>query len=223
MKPIGGGWDEVLFPLFNSDNYRKIHAFLLNEYRTRVVYPDMYSIYNCFRTTPYDKVKAVLLGQDPYHGPGQAHGLCFSVPDGQPFPPSLRNIFRELQDDVGCRIPRSGNLTKWAGEGVLLLNTALTVREHEPNSHRDCGWTEFTDGVIRILSERKEHLVFLLWGANARSKKALIDGNRHRILECAHPSPLSAHSGFFGCRHFSKTNEYLMENKIDPIDWSLES
>lgn len=223
MKPIGGGWDEVLFPLFNSDNYRKIHAFLLNEYRTRVVYPDMYSIYNCFRTTPYDKVKAVLLGQDPYHGPGQAHGLCFSVPDGQPFPPSLRNIFRELQDDVGCRIPRSGNLTKWAGEGVLLLNTALTVREHEPNSHRDCGWTEFTDGVIRILSERKEHLVFLLWGANARSKKALIDGNRHRILECAHPSPLSAHSGFFGCRHFSKTNEYLMENKIDPIDWSLEA
>lgn len=223
MKPIGGGWDEVLSPLFNSDNYRKIHAFLLNEYRTRVVYPDMYSIYNCFRTTPYDKVKAVLLGQDPYHGPDQAHGLCFSVPDGQPFPPSLRNIFRELQDDVGCRIPRSGNLTKWAREGVLLLNTALTVREHEPNSHRDCGWTEFTDGVIRILSERKEHLVFLLWGANARSKKALIDGNRHRILECAHPSPLSAHSGFFGCRHFSKTNEYLMENKIDPIDWSLES
>lgn len=223
MKPIGGGWDEVLAPLFNSDNYRKIHAFLLNEYRTRIVYPDMYSIYNCFRSTPFDRVKAVLLGQDPYHGPGQAHGLCFSVPDGQEFPPSLKNIFRELENDTGCKIPSSGNLTKWAEEGVLLLNTALTVREHEPNSHRNCGWTEFTDGVIRILSERKDHLVFLLWGGNARSKKRLIDANRHLILESAHPSPLSASNGFFGCRHFSKTNEYLVKNKIDPIDWSLES
>ena len=209
MKPLGGGWDEVLSPLFESENYKKIREFLKQEYTRHVVYPDMYDIYNCFRYTPFDKVKVVILGQDPYHNEGQAHGLCFSVQKGVEPPPSLVNIYKELHDDVGFRVPDSGDLTKWAKEGVLLLNTALTVRAHMANSHKNCGWTWFTDNVIRIVSEKKEHVVFLLWGGNARSKKPLIDSEKHLVLECAHPSPLSAYNGFFGCRHFSKTNEYL--------------
>ncbi len=221
MIKLGGGWDEALSPLFASENYRKIREFLKEEYSHHVVYPDMYDIYNCFRYTPFDRVKAVILGQDPYHNEGQAHGLCFSVQDGVDPPPSLVNIFKELKDDVGCTLPKSGNLTKWAEEGVLLLNTALTVRAHRANSHRDCGWTWFTDNVIRILGEKREHLVFLLWGANARSKKPLIDQSKHLVLECAHPSPLSAYNGFFGCRHFSKTNAYLAAHGISPIDWQL--
>ena len=221
MIKLGGGWDEALSPLFASENYRKIREFLKEEYSHHVVYPDMYDIYNCFRYTPFDRGKAVILGQDPYHNEGQAHGLCFSVQDGVDPPPSLVNIFKELKDDVGCTLPKSGNLTKWAEEGVLLLNTALTVRAHRANSHRDCGWTWFTDNVIRILGEKREHLVFLLWGANARSKKPLIDQSKHLVLECAHPSPLSAYNGFFGCRHFSKTNAYLAAHGISPIDWQL--
>ena len=221
MIKLGGGWDEALAPLFADERYKKIREFLKREYACHTVYPDMYDIYNCFRYTPLANVKAVLLGQDPYHNEGQAHGLCFSVQDGIPQPPSLVNIFKELHDDLGCPIPKTGDLTKWAKQGVLLLNTALTVRAHMANSHRDCGWTWFTDSVISLLSEQKEHLVFLLWGGNARSKKPLIDRGKHLVLECAHPSPLSAYSGFFGCRHFSKTNAYLSEHGIAPIDWAL--
>ena len=191
------------------------------EYTHHVVYPDMYDIYNCFKLTPLAQVKAVILGQDPYHNEGQAHGLCFSVQEGVPMPPSLVNIFKELHDELGCTLPRSGNLTKWAKEGVLLLNTALTVRAHHANSHKDCGWTWFTDNVIRIVSERREHVVFILWGANARSKKPLIDASRHLVLECAHPSPLSAYNGFFGCGHFKKANAYLTAHGEAPIDWQL--
>ena len=221
MKPLGGGWDEVLSPLFESENYKKIREFLKQEYMRHVVYPDMYDIYNCFRYTPFDKVKVVILGQDPYHNEGQAHGLCFSVQKGVEPPPSLVNIYKELHDDVGFRVPDSGDLTKWAKEGVLLLNTALTVRAHMANSHKNRGWTWFTDNVIRIVSEKKEHVVFLLWGGNARSKKPLIDSEKHLVLECAHPSPLSAYNGFFGCRHFSKTNQYLSAHGIEPVDWQL--
>ncbi len=221
MIKLGGGWDEALAPLFESDNYKKIRDFLKDEYSHHVVYPDMYDIYNCFKYTPFNEVKAVILGQDPYHNVGQAHGLCFSVQDGIEPPPSLVNIFKELHNDVGCSIPKSGNLTKWAKEGVLLLNTALTVRAHRANSHKDCGWTWFTDNVIKILSDRRENLVFILWGGNARSKKPLIDRSKHLVLECAHPSPLSAYNGFFGCRHFSKTNEYLAAHGKTPIDWQL--
>lgn len=221
MIELGGGWDEVLAPLFASDNYKNIREFLKQEYSHHVVYPDMYDIFNCFKYTPLESVKAVILGQDPYHNEGQAHGLCFSVKDGVPPPPSLVNIFQELHDDVGCTIPKSGDLTKWAKEGVLLLNTALTVRAHRANSHKDCGWTWFTDSVIKIISDKRENVVFILWGGNARSKKPLIDRRKHLILECAHPSPLSAYNGFFGCRHFSKTNEYLQAHGIAPIDWQL--
>lgn len=221
MIKLGGGWDEALAPLFQSENYLKIREFLKREYSHHIVYPDMYDIFNCFKLTPLENVKAVILGQDPYHNDGQAHGLCFSVQDGVQPPPSLVNIYQELHDDVGCAIPKSGNLTKWAEEGVLLLNTALTVRAHMANSHRDCGWTWFTDSVIKLISDRREHVVFILWGANARSKKPLIDRTKHLVLECAHPSPLSAYNGFFGCRHFSKTNEYLQAHGIAPIDWQL--
>ena len=191
-----GDWNERLAPLFADERYLKIRKFLIEEYRNFVVYPDMYDLYNCFRYTPFDNVKVVLLGQDPYHNVGQAHGLCFSVQDGVPNPPSLENIFKELQSDIGCPRPSSGNLTKWAKEGVLL-------------------------SVIKLISEQKEHVVFILWGGNARSKKPLIDTSKHCILECAHPSPLSAYNGFFGCRHFSKTNEYLKSHGLKPIDWDL--
>ena len=221
MIKLGGGWDEALAPLFADEKYKAIREFLKKEYTCHTVYPDMYDIYNCFRYTPLANVKVVLLGQDPYHNVGQAHGLCFSVREGIEQPPSLVNIFKELHDDLGCPIPKTGDLTKWAKQGVLLLNTALTVRAHMANSHKNCGWTWFTDSVISLLSEKKEHLVFLLWGGNARSKKPLIDGSKHLILECAHPSPLSAYNGFFGCRHFSKTNTYLEKNGIAPIDWDL--
>ena len=221
MIALGGGWDEALAPLFQDENYQKIREFLKREYTHHVVYPDMYDIYNCFKLTPLAQVKAVILGQDPYHNEGQAHGLCFSVQEGVPMPPSLVNIFKELHDELGCTLPRSGDLSKWAKEGVLLLNTALTVRAHQANSHKDCGWTWFTDNVIRIVSERREHVVFILWGANARSKKPLIDARRHLVLECAHPSPLSAYNGFFGCGHFKKANAYLIAHGEAPIDWQL--
>lgn len=216
-----GSWNKPLAPLFADERYIKIREFLKEEYRNFVVYPDMYDLYNCFRFTPFDSVKAVILGQDPYHNVGQAHGLCFSVQDGVQFPPSLQNIFKELKADIGCDIPKSGNLTKWAKEGVLLLNTSLSVREHQANSHSKCGWAWFTDSVIKLISKQKENIVFILWGGNARSKKPLIDSNKHCILECAHPSPLSSYNGFFGCKHFSKTNDYLQSKGILPIDWDL--
>ena len=216
-----GDWNERLAPLFADEKYQNIRQFLIEEYRNHVVYPDMYDLYNCFRYTQFDNLKVVLLGQDPYHNVGQAHGLCFSVQDGIQQPPSLVNIFKELKSDVGCDIPSSGNLTKWAKEGVLLMNTSLSVREHQANSHSKCGWAWFTDSVIKLISDQKEHLVFILWGGNARSKKPLIDTSKHLILECAHPSPLSAYNGFFGCKHFSKTNAYLEKQGLSPIDWDL--
>lgn len=216
-----GDWKEPLAPLFADERYLKIREFLKKEYSQYTVYPDMYDIFNCFLFTPFDKVKAVLLGQDPYHNVGQAHGLCFSVQDGTPKPPSLENMLKELKDDLGFNPPKSGNLTKWANEGVLLMNTALTVRAHQANSHANCGWSWFTDSVISILSEQKNNLVFILWGGNARKKVPLIDQSKHCILQCAHPSPLSAYNGFFGCRHFSKTNAYLEQQGISPVDWQL--
>ena len=216
-----GDWNSVLAPLFGDEKYHKIRNFLLDEYGNYTVYPDMYDLYNCFRFTPFEKVKVVLLGQDPYHGEGQAHGLCFSVQEGVPNPPSLENIFKELQADIGCPRPSSGNLTKWANEGVLLLNTSLTVRAHQANSHSKCGWAWFTDSVIKLLSDKKENLVFILWGGNAKSKKPLIDQTKHYIIESVHPSPLSAYGGFFGSKPFSKTNEYLLSKNIPPIDWDL--
>ncbi len=216
-----GDWNERLAPLFNDEKYKKIRQFLIEEYKTHIVYPDMYDIFNCFKYTPFDKVKVVLLGQDPYHNEGQAHGLCFSVQEGIKNPPSLENIYKELIDDIGCPIPKSGTLTKWAKEGVLLLNTSLTVREHAANSHAKCGWAWFTDSVIRLVSEQKENVVFILWGGNARSKKALIDERKHCIIESVHPSPLSAYGGFFGSKPFSKTNAYLMQKGLSPIDWDL--
>ena len=216
-----GDWNEPLAPLFEDEKYKQLRSFLIEEYKTRVIYPDMHDLYNCFRFTPFKDLRVVLLGQDPYHNVGQAHGLCFSVQDGIPFPPSLVNIFKELKSDLGFDIPKSGNLTKWANEGVLLMNTALTVREHQANSHAKCGWSWFTDSVIKIISEQKKNVVFILWGGNARSKKALIDTSKHFIIESAHPSPLSAYNGFFGSKPFSRTNAYLQSNNLQPIDWSL--
>lgn len=216
-----GDWNEILSPLFQAEEYKKIRSFLIEEYSRHTVYPDMYDLYNCFRFTPFSEVKAVLLGQDPYHNEGQAHGLCFSVRDGVPPPPSLVNIYKELSADIGCPVPQSGNLTKWAKSGVLLMNTSLTVRAHAANSHAKCGWSWFTDNVIRLISAKKEHVVFILWGGNARSKKPLIDTSKHLVLESVHPSPLSAYNGFFGCKHFSKANDYLVANGLSPIDWDL--
>lgn len=221
MVSIGNDWDGILADLFESENYKKIREFLKKEYAQYTVYPSMYDIFNAFKLTPYEKVKAVLLGQDPYHEPGQAQGLCFSVKEGVPKPPSLVNVFKEMKSDLGYDPPESGDLTKWAKEGVLLLNTTLTVRRAQANSHKNCGWTEFTDEVIRRLSARETPMVFILWGGNARAKKPLIDGKKHLILECAHPSPLSCYNGFFGCRHFSKTNAFLQAKGLGEIDWKL--
>ena len=221
MIKLGGGWDELLAPLFADERYKKIREFLKAEYSTRVIYPDMYDLFNCFRFTSVDKLKVVILGQDPYHEPNQAHGLCFSVKKGVPLPPSLQNIFKEIESDLGIKEPDCGDLTKWANEGVLLLNTTLTVREHAANSHSKCGWAWFTDSVIKLVSDSLENVVFILWGGNARSKAPLIDSGKHLILQCAHPSPLSAYNGFFGCKFFSKTNEYLTAHSKTPIDWDL--
>lgn len=222
MVTIGNDWDNVLNELFNSELYRSIREFLKKEYSSYTVYPSMYDIFNAFKYTPYSDVKAVILGQDPYHNEGQAHGLCFSVQQGVALPPSLVNIYKEMYDDIGIPPAKSGCLTKWAKQGVMLLNTTLTVRAGQANSHSNCGWQQFTDKVIQILSERNKPMVFILWGANARSKKKLIDGNKHLILECAHPSPLSAYNGFFGCKHFSKTNNFLLSLNQQPIDWRID-
>ena len=192
MKPLGGGWDELLAPLFSDERYAKIREFLKYEYSHNIIYPDMHDLYNCFRYTPLDNIKAVILGQDPYHEPNQAHGLCFSVKKGVKLPPSLVNIYKEIEDDLGITEPNCGDLTKWANEGILLLNTTLTVREHAANSHSKCGWAWFTDSVIKLISENTQNVVFILWGGNARSKAPLIDETKHFIIQSAHPSPLSA-------------------------------
>ncbi len=221
MVHIGNSWDDILAEEFRSSWYMQLREFLKYEYSHYRVYPDMYDIFNALKYTDYYSVKAVILGQDPYHGAGQAHGLCFSVREGVPPPPSLNNIFTELHNDLGVPIPRSGELTKWAQRGVLLLNTVLTVREGQSNSHRGKGWEQLTDAVIAKLSARERPMVFILWGGNARAKKPLIDMSRHLVLESAHPSPLSAYNGFFGNRHFSRTNAFLSQHGIEPIDWDL--
>ncbi|MBQ4384027.1 MAG: uracil-DNA glycosylase [Firmicutes bacterium] len=215
-------WEDLLQPEFRQEYYLKLHDFLRTEYQTRVIYPDMYDIFNAMHFTPYSQVKAVILGQDPYHGPGQAHGLSFSVKPGIEVPPSLQNIYKELQNELGCYIPHTGYLKKWADQGVLLLNAVLTVRAGMANSHRGMGWEFFTDDIIRMLNRRRQPVVFLLWGRNAREKKKLITEPRHLVLEAAHPSPLSAYNGFFGCGHFKRTNEFLVQNGIAPIDWQIE-
>lgn len=222
MVKFGNDWDELLKGEFDKEYYLRLRAFLKKEYSTQTVYPDMYDIFNAMRYTPYGEVKAVILGQDPYHGPGQAHGLCFSVKKGVQPPPSLMNIFKELHDDLGTDIPQHGELTSWAKNGVLLLNTVLTVRAGLANSHRNMGWEIFTDRVIELLNEREKPMVFLLWGTPAKQKAKLITNPEHLILQTVHPSPLSAYGGFFGCRHFSRCNEYLVSKGETPVDWSLE-
>lgn len=221
-KPeIEENWYAFLKNEFEAPYFADIKAFLIQEKRQYIVYPPSKLIFNAFNLTPFNDVKVVILGQDPYHNVGQAHGLAFSVPDGIQKPPSLQNIFKELNQDLGINIPTNGNLEKWAKEGVLLLNASLTVRAHNAASHAKIGWQRFTDAAIRTLSEQKNNLVFILWGNYAIAKENLIDHNKHLILKTVHPSPLSASRGFFGCKHFSKTNEYLIKNGITPIDWNL--
>ena len=222
MVNIGNSWDGLLKDEFKKDYYLKLRGFLKNEYATKTIYPNMYNIFNALKYTAYEDVKAVILGQDPYHGPNQAHGLCFSVQKGVTPPPSLQNIFKELNSDVNVPIPKSGELTKWTSQGVMLLNTVLTVRAGQANSHKGMGWETFTDRVIQILNEREKTIVFLLWGTPAKSKARLITNPNHFILQTVHPSPLSAYNGFFGCKHFSKTNEILKSLGEKEIDWSLE-
>ncbi len=217
---IEESWKNVLADEFQSDYFSNLKDFLISERNRYRIYPPAKLIFNAFDTTPFDKVKVVIIGQDPYHGPGQAHGLCFSVPEGVQIPPSLRNIYKELADDVGIKIPNHGNLTKWAQQGVLLLNATLSVRAHQAGSHQGKGWEQFTDRAIKAVSDQREHVVFLLWGAFAQKKAALIDSSKHLILKSVHPSPLSAHRGFFGCKHFSKTNAYLTEHGFEAIDWN---
>ena len=214
-------WYEALKEEFATPYFVDIKSFLLEEKKHHVVFPPSPLIFNAFNLTPFDDVKVVILGQDPYHNVGQAHGLAFSVPDGIQKPPSLQNIFKELNQDLNIPIPMNGNLEKWAKEGVLLLNASLTVRAHEAASHAKIGWQRFTDAAIKALSDKKQNLVFILWGNYAIAKENLIDHNKHLILKTVHPSPLSASRGFFGSHHFSKTNEYLINHNIKPIDWSL--
>ncbi len=221
MVNIGNEWDALLADEFKKDYYLKLRQFLISEYNSRRIFPPMNDIFNALRYTSYSDVKAVIIGQDPYHEIGQAHGLCFSVKEGVEPPPSLVNIFKEIHDELGIEPPKSGELTKWAKSGVLLLNATLTVREGQANSHKGKGWEILTDRVIELLNEREQPIVFLLWGRNARDKARLITNRRHLILQCAHPSPLSAYNGFFGCGHFKRANEFLKENGIEPIDWTL--
>ena len=216
---IEESWKKQLQAEFEKDYFIKLTDFVRNEYASTQIYPPGKLIFNAFNLCPFDKAKVVIIGQDPYHGPGQAHGLCFSVNDGVAFPPSLKNIFKEIQDDLGIPVPESGNLTRWANQGVLLLNATLTVRAHQAGSHQKKGWEEFTDAAIRALAEQREHLVFILWGAYAQKKGAFIDRNKHLVLASAHPSPLSAYNGFFGNKHFSRANEYLMAHGEIPVCW----
>lgn len=218
---ITGAWEKALEPEFRKPYYAALYKKVLNEYRTHEVYPPSTDIFNAFEFTPLEKVKVVILGQDPYHEPGQANGLCFSVHKGVRIPPSLVNIYKELHDDLGCTIPSHGDLSSWAKQGVMLLNTVLTVRAHAANSHKNIGWETFTDAAIKVLAQQDRPLVFILWGAQARKKKAMITNPKHLVIESAHPSPLSAYNGFFGSRPFSKCNEYLKSCGIEPIDWQI--
>ncbi|PBH29471.1 uracil-DNA glycosylase [Clostridioides difficile] len=223
MVNLGNDWDELLKEEFEKDYYLNLRKFLIEEYKTRQIFPNMHNIYEALKHTSYKDTKVLILGQDPYHGDNQAHGLAFSVRPQVKTPPSLLNMYKELKDDLGCFIPNNGYLMPWADQGVLLLNTALTVRAHEANSHKNKGWEIFTDRVISILSEREDPVIFVLWGSNARKKVELIDTSKHYILEAPHPSPLSASKGFFGCKHFSKINEILKKLGKEPINWQIEN
>jgi len=216
-------WHDLLAAEFEKEYYRKLRQFLIQEYRTRTIYPDMYDIFNALHYTSYRDAKVVILGQDPYHGPNQAHGLCFSVKPGVTPPPSLQNIFKELHADLGCYIPNNGYLKKWADQGVMLLNTVLTVRAGQPNSHKNMGWEIFTDRVISLLNAREDPLVFILWGSHAQSKLTIITNPHHYIIKSPHPSPYSAHRGFFGSKPFSKANNFLISIGKEPIDWQIEN
>ena len=220
---IEPGWKDVLQNEFTKPYFQQVAGYLkIEKAQGKVIYPPGSLIFNAFDKTPFDKVRVVILGQDPYHGAVQAQGICFSVQNGVPPPPSLVNIYKELNSDLGIPTPTTGNLTKWASQGVFLLNASLTVRAGEPMSHAKIGWATFTDAVIKTISIKKEGVVFLLWGKFAQDKQVLIDETRHHVLKAAHPSPLSAHNGFFGCRHFSKTNNFLVKQGLDPIDWNPE-
>ncbi|MCR4655600.1 MAG: uracil-DNA glycosylase [Lachnospiraceae bacterium] len=222
MAAIDNDWKEPLSEEFRKPYYKKLYNTIRNEYKTHTVYPSPDDLFSAFEYTPLGSVKAVILGQDPYHEPGQAHGLCFSVKPGTPVPPSLENIYKELGDDLGLKVPNNGYLEKWARQGVLLLNTVLTVRAHRANSHQGIGWEEFTDAVVRILNGLDRPIVFMLWGRPAQQKCETLNNPAHLILKAPHPSPLSAYRGFFGCRHFSKANEFLKNNGCEPIDWQIE-
>ena len=222
MPPITNDWQHPLEVEFKKPYYKDLYKKVLEEYRSRQIFPNPDDIFNAFHLTPLKDVKVVILGQDPYHNDGQAHGLCFSVKPDVEVPPSLVNIYKELQDDLGCRIPNNGYLVKWAKQGVLMLNTVLTVRAHQANSHRGIGWEQFTDAVIRAVDAQDRPIVFLLWGRPAQMKKSMLHNPKHLILEAPHPSPLSAYRGFFGCKHFSQTNAFLEKNGLAPIDWQIE-
>ena len=224
MGAISNDWLAPLSGEFKKPYYRELFQFVKQEYSRAVIYPPADDIFNAMHFTPLSEVKVLILGQDPYHNENQAHGLSFSVlPSQKEIPPSLQNIYKELQDDLGCYIPNNGYLEKWARQGVLMLNTVLTVRAHQANSHRGIGWEQFTDAAIGILNEQDRPIVFLLWGRPAQMKKSMLTNPKHLILEAPHPSPLSAYRGFFGCRHFSKTNEFLIQNGLEPIDWQIEN
>lgn len=224
MAMIDNDWLPCLKNEFGKPYYKELYNFVKNEYCERVIYPKSEDIFNAFHFTPLENVKVLLLGQDPYHNENQAHGLSFSVlPTQKDIPPSLQNIYKELNSDLGCYIPNNGYLEKWARQGVLLLNTVLTVRAHQANSHQNKGWEEFTDAVIRTLNEQDRPIVYFLWGSPARKKKAMLNNPKHLVLEAPHPSPLSAYRGFFGCKHFSMANEFLIKNGIEPIDWQIEN
>ena len=223
MSMITNDWLDEIQGEFKKPYYKELYQFVRDEYSKTVIYPPADDIFNAMHFTPLSKVKVLLLGQDPYHGNGQAHGLCFSVKPDVEIPPSLVNIYKELEDDLGCYIPNNGNLEKWAKQGVLLLNTVLTVRAHQANSHRGIGWEQFTDAAIRILDQEDRPIVFLLWGRPAQMKASMLHNPKHLILEAPHPSPLSAYRGFFGCKHFSKANEFLKANGVEPVDWQIEN
>ena len=223
MVNIGNDWDEFLKEEFSKDYYLQLRKFLVEEYNHNTVYPNMHDIFNALRYTSYQNTHVLLLGQDPYHGPNQAHGLCFSVKKGVTPPPSLRNIYQELANELGCSIPEHGELTKWTSQGVLMLNTCLTVRRGQPNSHAGKGWEILTDKIISLINDKEDPVVFLLWGRNAQSKEKLITNPQHLILKCAHPSPFSAYNGFFGCNHFKMTNAFLKEHGLKEIDWQIEN
>lgn len=223
MGAITNDWAEKLKPEFSKPYYKDLYNRVKDEYSRYLIFPPADDIFNAFHFTPLSEVKVVILGQDPYHNVGQAHGLCFSVKPDVEIPPSLVNIYKELNEDLGCSIPNNGYLTKWAKQGVMMLNTVLTVRAHQANSHHDIGWEQFTDAAIRILNEEDRPIVYMLWGSPAQRKASMLNNPKHLILKAPHPSPLSAYRGFFGCKHFSQANEFLVANGLEPIDWQIEN